>query len=86
MMGESAAITESKLSFTSIVPRGQWPASVEDLPLLLRQEELAHLRGVTVRHLQRERRLGRSPFPWVKDGRSVLYPREGILARYGLHG
>ena len=31
---------------------------------------------------------GRLPFPWVKDWRTAPYPREGVLARYGLgrHG
>ena len=53
-----------------------------DLPLMLTQHQLAHLRGVTVRTLQRERRLNRS-IPYTRDGKSVLYARHHVLARYG---
>jgi hypothetical protein len=49
---------------------------------MLAQHQLAHLRGVTVRTLQRERRLNRS-IPYARDGKSVLYARHHVLARYG---
>jgi hypothetical protein len=69
--------------FTASLPRGEWPRAATDLPLILTQLDLAHLRGVTVRTLQRERRLGRLPIPHIKDGRKVLYARADVLAHYG---
>ena len=68
-------------SFTSMLARGEWPSAVSDLPLVLTQHQLAHLRGVTVRLLQRERRLGIS-IPFVRDGKRILYARADVLARY----
>jgi len=71
------------MPFTASLPRGEWPRADTDLPLVLTQRDFAHLRGVTVRTLQRERRLGRSPIPHIKDGRKVLYARADVLAHYG---
>lgn len=68
--------------FTSMTARGEWPSAESDLPLFLTQHQLAHLRGVTLRTLQRERRLGCS-IPFVQDGKRVLYARADVLARYG---
>lgn len=70
------------IAFAQRTPRGEWPAAITDLPLVLTQHHLAHLRGVTVRTLQRERRHGRS-IPYVTDGRKVLYARADVLARFG---
>ena len=66
-------------SFTTLYPRGEWPSEVSDLPIFLTQAQLAHLRGVTVRTLQRDRRLGRS-IPFAKMGKKVLYARADVLA------
>jgi hypothetical protein len=65
-------------SFTSGIARGEWPAAASDLPLVLNQHQLAHLRGVTLRTLQ----LGCS-IPFVRDGKKVLYARAHVLTRYG---
>jgi hypothetical protein len=62
-----------------LTPRGEWPADVSVLPIFLTQQQYAHLRGVTVRALQRERRLGKS-IPFKKQGKLVLYAREDVLA------
>jgi hypothetical protein len=69
-------------SFTLVTARGEWPSAVSDLPLVLTQHQLAHLRGITVRTLQRERRLGCS-IPFIRDGKRVLYARADVLAHYG---
>ena len=71
-----------RASFTSLYPPGEWPRAVEDLPLVLTEGQLAHLRGVKVRTLQRERRYGQA-IPWVRDGRKILYARADVLARFG---
>ena len=49
---------------------------------MLTQHQLAHLRGVTLRTLQRERRLKLS-IPYTRDGKRVLYARADVLAHYG---
>lgn len=66
-------------TLTAITARGEWPADVAVLPIFLTQQQYAHLRGVTVRALQRERRLGKS-IPFKKQGKQVLYAREDVLA------
>jgi hypothetical protein len=73
-------------SLDAALLRSEWPSTKLDLPLVLTQYQLAHLRGVTVRTLQRERRLGRSLIPFTKDGRRVLYARADVLARFGAAG
>jgi hypothetical protein len=70
-------------SFTALTARGEWPSVAEDLPLLLTEQQFAHLRGVTVRTLQRERRLKLS-IPYVRDGRKIRYARHHVLERFGL--
>jgi hypothetical protein len=81
-MQEPPAVTWTAPPFTTVNARGEWPSAETDLPLVLTQHQLAHLRGVTLRTLQRERRLGQS-IPFVKDGKKVLYARHHVLARYG---
>ena len=81
-MQDIPAVKWTAPSFTSVIARGEWPSAASDLPLVLTQHQLAHLRGVTLRTLQRERRLGQS-IPFVKDGKKVLYARHDVLARYG---
>lgn len=46
---------------------------------LLSEDEVAALRGKTVSTLQKER-CARSGPPWVKDGNTILYFREDVLA------
>jgi hypothetical protein len=70
-------------SFMARTARGEWPSVAEDLPLLLTEQQLAHLRGVTVRTLQRERRLKLS-IPYIRDGRKIRYARHHVLERFGL--
>lgn len=78
-MPENRVLQAPPTSFTTLYPRGEWPSEVSDLPLFLTQAQLAHLRGVTVRTLQRDRRLGRS-IPFAKMGKKVLYARAHVLA------
>ena len=66
----------SLMAFSS---RGEWPSKITDLPLFLTQQQYAHLRGITVRALQRERRLGKS-IPFKKRGKQVLYARKDVPA------
>ena len=80
MLDDPAAVWKPT-PFTSMIPRGEWPSAEADLPLFLTQHQYAHLRGVTVRLLQRERRLGTS-IPFVKDGKNILYAKADVLARY----
>ena len=70
-------------SFTEITRRGEWPSDLEDLPVLFTQNQLAHLRNVTTRTLQKERRLNTS-IPFIRDGRRILYARRDVLERFGL--
>jgi hypothetical protein len=72
-------------SFTEITRPGEWPSHLGDLPLVFTQQQLAHLRNVTTRTLQRERRLNVS-IPYVRDGKRVLYPRHHVLEHFGLAG
>ena len=84
-MQETSALSAKQpaTSFTSLTPPGEWPKAAGDLPLLLSQREFAHLRAVSPRTLQRERRQG-SPVPFRRLGRRVLYPRAGVLAFFGI--
>lgn len=66
-------------SFAAITAPGEWPRAVSDLPIFLTQKQLAHLRGVTVRTLQRERKQGQS-IPFRKFGKKVLYARDDVIA------
>jgi hypothetical protein len=68
--------------FTSTVARGEWPRPEDDLPLIITQHQFAHLRGVTIRTLQRERQLRRF-IPYVQDGKNVYYAKHHVLQRYG---
>jgi hypothetical protein len=77
--------TLSPISFTERITRGEWPATINELPMVLTQQELAHLRGVTLRTLQRERMLNIS-IPYIRDGKKVLYPRHHVLERFGVRG
>jgi hypothetical protein len=49
---------------------------------MLTQHQLAHLRGITVRTLQKERRGGRS-IPYKRDGGKILYARADVLRHFG---
>ena len=69
-------------SVIASTPRGEWPPDPSVLPYLLTEDQLAHLRGKSVRTLQRERRLGCS-IPFIRDGKRVLYARADVLAHYG---
>jgi hypothetical protein len=62
--------------------RGEWPSTVLDLPLVLSEAELAHVRGVSVRTLQRDRRRGRG-IPYRRVGRKIFYAREAVLSHFG---
>jgi hypothetical protein len=75
--------TARSAPFTTLTPPGEWPTGAGDLPLVLNQHQYAHLRGVGVRTLQRERRLGTS-IPYRKIGKQILYARADILARVGV--
>lgn len=76
---ESDGRSQEHLPLSQISARGEWPRSAADIPIFLTQQQYAHLRGVTVRALQRERRLGKS-IPFKKQGKQVLYAREDVLA------
>src|SRR5262249_19224864 len=67
----------------AVRPPGEWPSLPEELPLVMTDQQYAHLRGVTVRTLQRERRLNIS-IPYIRDGRKIRYARHHVLARFGL--
>ena len=60
-------------------PPGHWPNSVGDLPLVLTEPELARVRGVSIRTLQRDRCRGAS-VPFKKVGRKVFYSRDDVLS------
>ena len=62
--------------------RGEWPSSPQDLPLLLTEQQLAHLLDRAVRTLQRHRREGRS-IPYRQVGRRVFYTRDAVLEHFG---
>jgi hypothetical protein len=72
-------------SFTTLTVPGEWPKAAVDLPLVLDQRQYAHLRAVSVRTLQRERRLGRS-IAYRKIGKRIFYARADVLAGYGVDG
>ena len=65
------------------LPPGQWPADPADIPIVLDQFQLARLRGVCVRVLQKERSEGRGA-PFRKEGSKVWYARDKVLAHYGV--
>lgn len=46
---------------------------------LLSEDEVAALRGKTVSTLQKERSADCGP-PWIKDGHTILYFRDDLLA------
>lgn len=56
----------------------QWPSDEKDLPLYLSPDELAALRGVSTKSLERERRAEAGP-DFVKIGKKILYPRDAFL-------
>jgi hypothetical protein len=62
--------------------RGEWPTAISDLPLVLTETQLAHVRGVTVRTLQRDRRRGGS-IPFKRIGRRIYYARDDVLSYFG---
>ena len=59
--------------------QSRWPSAASELPLFLTPRELAALLNKSVRTLQRDRVTGRS-LPFTKHGRTVLYPRDPVLA------
>ena len=63
----------------------RWPSAASELPLFLTPQELAELLKKSVRTLQRDRVLGRS-LPFTKHGRTVLYPRDPVLAMLSNQG
>ena len=69
----------SPTDLTARTPRGEWPPTILDLPLILTDRQLAHLRDVTIRTLQRERRQGRA-IPFRRVGRKIFYSRDDVLA------
>jgi hypothetical protein len=74
------------VSLTALTARGEWPTAVSDLPLILTELQLAHIRGVTVRTLQRDRRQSGS-IPFKRIGRKIFYARDDVLAYFGAaHG
>jgi Helix-turn-helix domain len=79
-MGEQ--ISAPTLIFKAVTRPGEWPTSPLDLPLLLTEQQLAHLLGRAVRTLQRHRQEGDS-IPFKLIGRRVLYPRDAVLAHFG---
>ena len=70
-------------SFITTTVPGEWPRAAADLPLVLDQRQYAHLRAVSVRTLQRERRLGTS-IAYRKIGKRIVYARADVLAHYGI--
>jgi hypothetical protein len=72
----------ASMPFTALTIRGEWPSSPFDLPLLLTEQQLAHLLNRAVRTLQRHRREGCS-IPFTRVGRRVFYPRHAVLAHFG---
>jgi hypothetical protein len=63
----------------------RWPSAACELPLFLTPQELAELLKKSVRTLQRDRASGRS-LPFTKHGRTVLYPRDPVLAMLSSQG
>ncbi len=61
-----------------IVTKRQWPSDANDLPIYLSPAELAALRGVSTKTLERERK-DRSGPEFAKVGKTILYPRDGVL-------
>jgi hypothetical protein len=77
---------QTKSSFTDFCNPGEWPPSEDDLPMMFTQHQYAHLRRVGIRILQKERRLGTSPVPWVKVGKNIWYPKADVIARHKARG
>ena len=71
------------VSLAAKTARGEWPTAISDLPLVLTEPQLAHVRGVTPRTLQRERRRG-SAVPFKRIGRKVFYARDDVLSYFGV--
>jgi hypothetical protein len=69
-------------SLTVLTVRGEWPTAISDLPLVLTERQLAHVRGVTVRTLQRDRHRGGS-IPFKRIGRKIFYSRDDVLSYFG---
>jgi hypothetical protein len=65
------------------LPRGEWPTSISELPLILTEAQLAHFQGVSIRTLQRDRRRGAS-IPFKRLGRKIFYPRDAVLSYFGM--
>jgi hypothetical protein len=70
------------VSLTVLTVRGEWPTAVSDLPIILTERQLAHVRGVTVRTLQRDRQRGNS-IPFKRIGRRIYYARDDVLSYFG---
>ena len=63
----------------------RWPSADSELPLFLTPSELAALLNKSVRTLQRDRVAGKS-LPFTKRGRTVLYPRDTVIAALSSDG
>src|SRR4029453_8346910 len=72
-------------SLYAVTLPGEWPTAISDLPLVLTEPQLAHVRGVTVRTLQRDRRRG-NLIPFKRVGRKIFYSREDVLSHFGAGG
>jgi hypothetical protein len=51
--------------------------------MMLTDADLAHLKGESLRSIQRKRRSNQLGIPSIKDGRGYLYARADVLKRYG---
>jgi len=74
--------SRGQFSLAALTARGEWPTAISDLPLVLTEPQLAHVRGVTVRTLQRDRRRGGS-IPFKRVGRKIFYARDDVLLYFG---
>jgi hypothetical protein len=83
MRGHMGEQIDAPPSFTAVTRPGEWPASPEDLPLLLSEQQLAHLLDRAVRTLQRHRQEGHS-IPFKRVGRRILYPCDAVLKHFGV--
>jgi hypothetical protein len=72
--------------FAKATPRGQWPGTPQELPLLLSEQQFAHLIGRCLRTVQKNRRKQKGWPPHQRIGRSIMYSRDVVLAHYGLRG
>ena len=79
----ASAPSTAVLPFTATHAPGQWPSDESYLPMMLTDADLAHLKGESLRSIQRKRRSNQLGIPSIKDGRGYLYARADVLKRYG---